>query len=125
MASVSQPHELGLAVEHPVPGVSVVRPVGEIDMLTAPALANAFRDELTTACRVLVVDLDGVEFLGSSGLAALLEARQLASKTATVLLAGAKRPVVARGLQLSRLDQVFVWYPSVDEAVAAVDSQAG
>lgn len=60
-------------MEHPVPGVSVVKPVGEIDMLTAPALAKAFRDELTTACRVLVVDLKGVEFLGSSGLAALLE----------------------------------------------------
>lgn len=125
MAFESQPHELGLSVEHPVPGVSVVRPVGEIDMLTAPALARALRDELTAACRVLVVDLVGVEFLGSSGLAALVEARQLAGKTATVLLAGARRPIVARGLRLSGLDQVFGWYPSVDEAVAAVDSDAG
>jgi anti-sigma B factor antagonist len=125
MAFESQPHELGLSVEHPAPGVSVVRPVGEIDMLTAPELAKAFRDELTTACRVLVVDLEGVEFLGSSGLAALVEARQFASKAATVRLAGAMRPIVARGLQVSRLDHVFGWYPSVDEAVAAVDARAG
>lgn len=125
MAFERQPHELGLSVEHPAPGVSVVRPVGEIDMLTAPTFAQAFRDELTTACSLLVVDLAGVEFLGSSGLAALIEARQRAGETATVLLAGAQRPIVARTLRLTRLDQLFAWYPSVSEAVGTVDARAG
>lgn len=125
MAFEDQPDELRLTVEHPVPRVCVVRPVGEIDMLTAPALAKALRDVLTPPCHVVVLDLDGIDFLGSSGLAALVEARQLAGKTAEVVLAGAKRPVVARGLQLSKLDQVFSWYPSVGEAVAAVGPAPG
>lgn len=124
MAFEDQHDELGLTVEHPVPGVSVVRAVGEVDMLTAPALAKTFRDELTSACRLLVVDLDGIEFLGSSGLAALVEAKQLAGQAAKVALAGAKRPIVARGLEVSRLDQVFGWYPSVDAAMAALGAEA-
>jgi anti-anti-sigma factor len=57
----------------PNPASTVVRVVGEIDMLTAPSL----RAVLKTACegsRHTVVDMAGVEFMGSAGITALLGA---------------------------------------------------
>ena len=47
---------------------------GEIDTLTAPTLARCLTEQLSAA-GVVVVDLDGVEFLGSAGLSVLFEAR--------------------------------------------------
>src|SRR3954468_15006745 len=55
-------------------GASVIRLGGEIDMLTPPALRAKVNEELQGKPSVLVLDMLSVEFLGSSGLALLVEA---------------------------------------------------
>lgn len=57
----------------------VVTVVGEIDALSAPELATFLTAQLVAA-QVVVVNLDGVRFLSSAGLRALLEANEFATR---------------------------------------------
>ncbi|MGH3885170.1 MAG: STAS domain-containing protein, partial [Pseudonocardiaceae bacterium] len=61
---------MGLQVAEHGSDTRVVTVVGEVDALTAPELA-AFLTTQLAAARVVVVDLDGVRFLGSAGLSVL------------------------------------------------------
>lgn len=70
---------LSLEVAEHGPDARVVTVLGEIDGLTAPDLATVLTAQLVAA-RVVVVNLDGVRFLGSPGLSALVEANQLACR---------------------------------------------
>lgn len=54
---------------------------GELDMRTVPLLEKCLRDQLAATPRHLVIDLQPVRFLGSTGLTCLLQARQLAQQT--------------------------------------------
>jgi anti-anti-sigma factor len=60
---------------------TVVRPIGELDMLTAPALHERIGDVLAEG-RTVVVDLGGLTFVDSAGLRILL----LAHGTGVVVL---------------------------------------
>ncbi|MGH3814342.1 MAG: anti-sigma factor antagonist [Pseudonocardiaceae bacterium] len=70
---------LGLEVAEHGPDARVVTVMGEIDALTAPELAAFLTAQLVVA-QVVVVDLDGVRFLGSAGLSVLFEANELATR---------------------------------------------
>ncbi|WAL69423.1 STAS domain-containing protein [Amycolatopsis cynarae] len=63
---------LGLRVRRPNPGQAVLEVSGELDMATAPQLARALDELRSSPDRVIMVDLAGVGFLGSSGLAVLV-----------------------------------------------------
>ncbi|MGH3837391.1 MAG: STAS domain-containing protein [Pseudonocardiaceae bacterium] len=77
MAGPLSPDILGLEVAEHGPDARVVTVVGEIDALTAPELADFLTAQLVVA-PVVVVNLDGVRFLGSAGLSVLFEANELA-----------------------------------------------
>jgi anti-sigma B factor antagonist len=70
---------LELQVAECDPDARVVTVVGELDALTAPDLGAFLTAQLTVA-KVVVVNLDGVQFLSSAGLLVLLEANELASR---------------------------------------------
>lgn len=106
-------------------GIRVIRVSGEVDMLTAPELAKLLRSQIEAGCRAVVVDLSRTQFLGSSGLAALLEAEQLAGAKTRLVLAGPVNHIVARALELTGLDGRFSRYAGVDEAVMALRAGAG
>jgi anti-sigma B factor antagonist len=110
---------LHLSVRHPDPGVCVVRVNGDLDLLTAPLLDACLREQLSHALPHLVVDLEGVTFLGASGLSSLLAARELAETTGVVLhLAGLVKKVVERSLTVSSLLPLFRCYPTLAHALA-------
>lgn len=112
---------LGLTVEHPANGVCVVTVDGELDMCTAPLLDACLQDQLCTNPRHLVVDLQPVYFLSSSGLNCLLRTRNSAQTTTTQLhLAGLTTRAVARPLQVSQLLDQFNTYPTVTHALTAI-----
>ena len=67
---------LELGVEHH-DGTTVVSVAGEIDMVTAPKLRECL---LTTEGNV-IVDLSAVSFFDSSGIAALVNTRNLTLRT--------------------------------------------
>jgi anti-sigma B factor antagonist len=66
--------------------------------------------------RDVIVDLEGLEFIDSSGLAALARARQHARRAGSDLLLAAPQRQVLRMLALTRLIDVFAVHACVYEA---------
>ncbi|HEY3688846.1 MAG TPA: STAS domain-containing protein [Pseudonocardiaceae bacterium] len=95
----------------------------ELDILAAPSLTQLLLQELSGECRGLIVDMSRCEFPGSSGMSALLEAKQQADSMAVPIVpivpAGIK-PIAARALQVTRLESMFPTYPSAEEAMSAL-----
>jgi anti-anti-sigma factor len=91
---------------------------GDIDMVTAPGFEEALMSALHDRPQTLVVDLGGVDFLGSAGLTALVAAHQAAgAHTALRVVAG--NTSTARPLQLTGLDQEIPVYATRSEALPA------
>ena len=92
-----------------VKGIRVVAPSGEIDAATCAQLA----EQLTAPPGSrLVVDLDQVTFLDSSGLGTLHRARQRALEVGGDLVVTRPTPFVFRVLEITGLDAwVREWEP--------------
>ena len=100
-------------------GVAVATPTGDLDSQTSRAFQDRL-DPLVTggACHV-VVDLQHVSFLDSTGLAALVRLyKHVRIGEGDVRLAGV-RPEVQKLLDLTRLSRVFAIYPTAEEAAAS------
>ncbi|NUT97235.1 MAG: STAS domain-containing protein [Saccharothrix sp.] len=111
-------------VEQVAEGVTVVTATGEIDMLTAPDLRADVLGRIGEAA-TLVLDMSGVSFLGSAGLAVLVEASQQAKRRGTAFRVVAVERAVTRPLVATGLGDVFSVYGSVAEAVSADGASAG
>jgi anti-sigma B factor antagonist len=86
--------------------------VGEVDMLTGPSLQSHLDQALATRPERLIVDLSQVSFLGSTGLAVLINAQEAATcQGTTVQLRGIGR-AAARVLQATNLASFFEIVPS-------------
>jgi anti-sigma B factor antagonist len=108
-----------LAVSRFAEGIAVIAVTCELDMLTVPAFEQVLAEQSRAGHRVLVVDLSGCEFMGSSGLAALVEAHDRSQRGGTPLALARLRRALARGIAITGLDTLFDIYPSVEEAAAA------
>ncbi|GAA0233837.1 hypothetical protein GCM10010492_35840 [Saccharothrix mutabilis subsp. mutabilis] len=102
-------------------GVAVVTATGEIDMLTAPDLRADVLGRIDETPGAVVLDMTGVSFLGSAGLAVLVEASQHAKRRGTAFRVVAVARAVTRPLAATGLGDVFSVYGSVAEAVSADD----
>ena len=94
----------------------VVIVTGEVDTLTAPQLTDFLKEQLSTA-RVVVVDLDGVQFLGSAGLSALFEANELATEQDRALRLVCHSRIVNRALEATELCECFTFADTVSAAL--------
>lgn len=95
---------------------SLVEVGGEIDLSSGPKLQEHLVRALGQSEGGLIVDLSGVTFCDSTGLAVLLKVRQQAEEARKALrLAGPRRPV-SRVLQVTELDRVFSIYSTREEA---------
>lgn len=116
---------LSVEVVRSSPSVSVVRPDGEIDMLTAPLLAERVGAEFASGYDV-VLDLGGIDFLGSHGVATMFDLDGRATGYGRALhLAGTPSPGIARVLQLTGLAQVKPVTPDPADAVRALGLARG
>lgn len=97
-------------------GASIVVFNGEIDLESSPAARKTLLKCFDTAANV-IVDLSGVTYIDSSGVASLVEALQAAKKNGSQLSLAAVSEPTRRVLELARLDRVFTIYSSVDEAL--------
>jgi anti-anti-sigma factor len=101
---------------HPSPDVELLRVSGELDMLTAPILADHVQRVLPTDTRRLVIDLSGVTFLGSSGLTTLLQVHRSLGDGQLALVCSTN---ALRALQATALDTLFTIHPTVQDALDA------
>ena len=93
---------------------------GEIDLHVSPRVAASLGAMIDQKPERLVVDLSAVSYIDSSGLAVLIEGMQnVEAYGGKFVLAGLQdkvRPI----FEMARLDQVFIIFPHVDAALAAV-----
>ena len=102
-----------------VAGAVLVTVAGEVDVATAPELQAHLNQ---TTARAVLVDLNAVSFLGSHGLAALVEAHSEARARGSALcivLDG--NGVVRRSLEITGLAEVLSIHRTPAEALAALD----
>jgi len=88
---------------------------GELDVADAADIAAALT-MVAAGAPEIIVDLAGLEFIDSSGVAALARGRKLARHAGGDLLLAAPRRGVLRVLTLTRLIDVFPVHASVEEA---------
>jgi anti-sigma B factor antagonist len=98
-------------------GHVVVALRGELDIADAVRVAAALA-AAASRHRAIVVDLAGLEFIDSSGVAALARGRKQARHAGGDLLLAAPRQQVLRVLALTRLIEAFPVHASVEEAAA-------
>jgi anti-sigma B factor antagonist len=91
---------------------------GEVDLLTAPQVEQAIFRALDQQPAVLVIDLLGVTFLASAGLAALMKAHEKAASV-TQLRVVAAGSATLRPLEVTGLDKPLSVFTSRDEALRA------
>ena len=96
-------------------GQVVVALRGELDVLDAASLAAALA-EVAAREPVIIVDLAGLEFIDSSGVAALVLVRKQARHAGGDLLLAAPKAQVMRFLTVTRLVDAFSVHASVEYA---------
>jgi len=92
---------------------------GVLDVVDAASVAATLAT-VAAREREIIVDLAGLAFMDSSGVAALVHGRNQARVAGGELLLAAPQPQVLRVLTLTRLTDVFRVCASVDEATGSV-----
>jgi anti-sigma B factor antagonist len=88
-------------------GAVTVTVVGEVDTFTAPVLRSSLDAQLEQQPQELVIDLSGVQFLGSAGLAVLVETQKSARARGVELRLVATTRAVTRPLEVTGLIDLF------------------
>ena len=99
-------------------GIAIVQLAGELDLYNASAVREALQQAGADGTERVVVDLSEVEFMDSTALGVLIEARSRFANRRAFLLAGPGLET-RRALEISGLDRHFALHDSVDSAVAS------
>jgi anti-anti-sigma factor len=99
--------ELVVHVEMCAPAAHILRVVGELDIATAPILQTKVAEVLSARPARVVLDLSHIRFLGSAGLAALLDAVQRGERLGVVVCVSAVSRAVRRILQLTGVAELL------------------
>jgi anti-sigma B factor antagonist len=112
---------LDTEISRPYPGVAVLMVQGEIDTLTAPLFTAAAHELVAAPDDTLVIDLTGVRFLASSGLAVLISAAHRADERGIRLRLVVANRAVRRPLEITGTDQLFDLYEDMSAVTGARD----
>lgn len=95
----------------------VVAPEGRCDRRTAPALADWLEGATRSGASRIIVDMGGITFMDSTGLATLIRfMKQCRAAGGDLCLANLQQPVRII-FELTRLDSAFMICPTVAAAV--------
>jgi len=99
-------------------GVAVLAVKGEVDVYTAPRLREKLVELVTQGKHRIVVDLEGVEFLDSTGLGVLVGGlKRVRSHNGDLGLVCTQHRIL-KVFEITGLTKVFSIHDTVDEAVA-------
>ncbi len=98
--------------------VAVVTITGRIDSATSPVLDEALKKSVSANSKI-VLDLQGVDYMSSAGIRALITAALAAQKSGGALKLASVPESINSILYTVGLNQKVDSYPSVEEAVAS------
>ncbi|MDX2017895.1 MAG: STAS domain-containing protein [Planctomycetota bacterium] len=100
------------------PGAWLLRPRGEIAYSEAPIFRSTIKSVFDKGPRKFVVDMSGIDYMNTPGLAALVEALQTARRNQIkFILFGLNERVMAI-FEIARLNRVFDIKPDEASAIA-------
>jgi anti-sigma B factor antagonist len=99
------------------PGVAVH---GEVDIAVVEPLEATIDGAIRDSVGAFVIDLSDLQFIESAGIHVLLRARGLLSREDRQLVVVCPFGPVRRVLELAGVSELFVLYPSREEALAAL-----
>ena len=97
-------NEFDLSIEKTDAGV-VIRISGDLDMAVSPTLRDAFYKLYDERPARIIVNLQGVTMMDSSGIAVLIEALRYCRKKKTGLALASPSAPVKKVLELAKLDE--------------------
>jgi len=99
---------MGLTIDkEKSPSGFLIRVVGEVDLYSSPDLRKAILKAVPSAEGGLAIDLTGVTYIDSSGVATLVEGLRSAREHGTAFALVSPSPAVMQVLELARLDSIF------------------
>lgn len=110
--------DLGIEVDESRPPHVVVAVRGEVDIATAPKLREKLVELASQGAQQLVVDLDAVEFLDSTGLGVLIGGMKRLRGLDGDLTLVCTQPRILKVFEITGLNRAFTIYETVDAAVA-------
>ena len=111
--------ELTLNVYSEAAGITVIAVGGEIDVYTAPKLREKLISLVEAGSYQLIVDMEGVDFLDSTGLGVLVGGlKRVRAHDGWIDLVCTQGRIL-RIFRITGLNKVFSIYSTVPEAVAA------
>jgi len=97
-------------------GFAIIELHGEVDLSCSPEARKVILEQLNNH-KPLMVDLSGVTYIDSSGIASLVEGYQTARKSELQFGLVGVSDAAMSVLQLARLDKVFPIFDSVGECL--------
>ena len=98
-------------------GAVVVSPQGDVDMSRSPVLRQSLHDVQARKPQRLVINLEHVDYMDSSGLATLVEAMRAAKGADTKMVLCGMNDKVRAIFEIARLHHFFTIVDSLDQAV--------
>jgi anti-sigma B factor antagonist len=86
---------------------AILAPVGDIGYHEAPALRQAIRDTFDAKPPRVLIDLAGVNYMATPGLATLVEALQISKRSSVPLVLCSLTERVRAVFEIARLQSVF------------------
>ena len=99
--------------------LTIVHVAGEIDVYTAPLLREVLDKQVAAGRIDLVVDLEKVTFMDSTGLGVLVGRLKLVRGQNGSLRIVSNQDRILKVFKITGLDKVFHIYPTVEEATAS------
>ena len=109
---------MSVSIDSAPGGITIVRPSGRLDMLTAAQLKQDLVKIVGEGQPRLVIDLAGVTFIDSSGLGALIGGLKVARQAGGDLRIAQPNQQARVILQLTTLERVLKPYATIEEALS-------
>ena len=97
-------------------GVCTMTLQGEVDVYTAPRLKESIVELIDSGCTRILVDLEGVGFIDSSGLGVLVGGLRRAKERDGTIRLVCTRDNVLKIFRITGLDKVFAIFPDAADA---------